>query len=187
MLRLHLGCGARHIPGFVHIDLGNFDHLDHRHAFDVLPFLADGSAGLIYCSHGLNYLDDEAAEAALLEWHRVLAPGGLLRLAVPDFAALCTLYQRTGELTDVLGPIYGRMPVATAQGEHFIHHRTAYDAPRLRARLLHCGYTEVRPWDWRSTEHAHIDDHSQAYFPHMDKDAGLHLSLNLEARKPDHV
>jgi hypothetical protein len=38
--------------------------------------------------------------------------------------------------------------------------------------------------DWRATEHAGIDDYSQAYFPHMDKEFGIQVSLNVEARKP---
>jgi hypothetical protein len=51
-------------------------------------------------------------------------------------------------------------------------------------RLLEdAGFTEIRHWDWRCTEHAHIDDYSQAYLPHLDKDNGLLMSLNLEAVK----
>jgi ubiquinone/menaquinone biosynthesis C-methylase UbiE len=187
MLKLHLGCGVRHFPGFVHVDLSELDHVEHQHRFDALPFLADACAELIYCSHGLSYLDDDEAEAALREWRRVLAPGGVLRLAVPDFAALTELYRRTGQIAHVLGPLYGRIELQTAQGPLTLFHRTGYDAPRLTQRLLDCGFADVRPWDWRTTCHAQFDDHSQAFFPHMDKASGLHLSLNLEARKPHHV
>ncbi|HAI38830.1 MAG TPA: methyltransferase, partial [Maribacter sp.] len=38
-------------------------------------------------------------------------------------------------------------------------------------------------YDWRQTEHAKFDDHSQAYIPHMDKENGTLISLNIEAVK----
>lgn len=183
-MRLHLGCGPRVIPGFVHIDLADHPHIDHKAAISPLPFLADDSAEMIYCSHAFEYLDTVEAREALIEWRRVLKPGGLLRLAVPDVAALIKVYQQTGELSRILGPLYGRLEISTETGPATLFHKTAYDEATL-GRLLHeAGFVSVRHWDWRQTEHAQIDDYSQAYFPHMDKAAGLLLSLNLQARKP---
>ena len=46
------------------------------------------------------------------------------------------------------------------------------------------GFENVRRYDWRETEHAEIDDYAQAYFPHMDKENGLLISLNIECSKP---
>ena len=45
------------------------------------------------------------------------------------------------------------------------------------------GFSEVRPWGWRTTEHADLDDYSQAYLPHLHKENGMLVSLNLEAVK----
>ena len=36
---------------------------------------------------------------------------------------------------------------------------------------------------WRETEHSQFDDHSQAYVPHMDKENGVLISLNVECNK----
>jgi len=41
----------------------------------------------------------------------------------------------------------------------------------------------VRRYDWRQTLHKDHDDHSQAYIPHMDKENGRLISLNVEAEK----
>jgi hypothetical protein len=49
--------------------------------------------------------------------------------------------------------------------------------------LLQAGFSEVRRWDWRNTEHSEVDDYSQAHLPHMDKENGRLMSLNLEAIK----
>lgn len=46
------------------------------------------------------------------------------------------------------------------------------------------GFERVARYDWRATEHAEIDDYSQAHVPHMDKDNGTLISLNIQAYKP---
>jgi len=62
-------------------------------------------------------------------------------------------------------------------------HKTIYDFNSLEKVLTDVGFENVREYDWRQTEHAHYDDHSQAYFPHMEKENGLLISLNMEAKK----
>jgi hypothetical protein len=58
-----------------------------------------------------------------------------------------------------------------------------FDEPFLSTALYAVGFSSVRQWDWRATEHTGVDDFSQAYIPHLDKENGLHMSLNLEAIK----
>lgn len=29
-VKLHLGCGSKYIPGFIHCDLGGCDHIDYK-------------------------------------------------------------------------------------------------------------------------------------------------------------
>ena len=41
----------------------------------------------------------------------------------------------------------------------------------------------IRLTYWEETEHAQFDDHSQAYLPHMDKENGTLMSLNVECIK----
>ena len=78
-MNLHLACGKRYIPGFIHVDVADFPHIDYRSRIERLPMFADASADLIYCCHGLEYLDRAEAAAALIEWRRVLKAGGTLR------------------------------------------------------------------------------------------------------------
>jgi len=181
-VKLHIGCGKRFLPGFVHIDLGDFPHIDYRQSAERLPMLAAASVDLIYASHVLQYYDRQEVRAVLAEWRRVLKPGGVLRLAVPDFPALVDVYELSGSLGPILGPLYGRMAIE-GDGERLIYHKTAYDFPALEAVLSESGFEDVRRWDWRKSFHADHDDFSQAYVPHMDKDHGLPVSLNVEATR----
>lgn len=165
------------------MDLCDFDHIDFKSSVDSLPFFDADSVDLLYASHVFEYFDRQQAPGVLAEWHRVLKPGGILRLAVPNFRCLIQIYQNTGDLNRILGPLYGRMQVDTQSGKITLYHRTVYDESSLSTVLVDAGFSNVRPWDWRTTEHSSIDDHSQAYFPHMAKENGIPVSLNLEATK----
>jgi predicted SAM-dependent methyltransferase len=182
-MKLHLGCGRRFIAGFVHIDIGDFPHLDYRAPIDSLPMIGDEQAELIYCSHAFEYFDRQHALEVLREWRRALKTGGVLRLAVPDFEALARVYQESRDLSQILGPLYGRIEVQTARGPEVLYHRTVYDFRSLEKLCRDAGFRSVAKYDWRSTHHRDVDDFSQAYIPHMDKENGLLISLNVEAVK----
>lgn len=182
-MKLHLGCGQRYIKGFVHVDLSDYPHIDYRHDIRTLPMFADETVDLIYACHVIEYFDRIEVIDILAEWRRVLMPGGILRLAVPDFAALVEIYQKQGDLSPILGPLFGRWLVDSEHGENVVYHRTVYDYPSLSALLKSNGFSNVHRYDWRDTIHKDYDDYSQAYIPHMDKDNGLLISLNIEAGK----
>ena len=179
MIKINMGCGWRDFgEDWVHIDGGNYPHLDSKDIFN-LPY-EDNSVDLIYASHVIEYFNREEVKGVLNEWIRVLKPGGKLRLAVPNFEELSILYlDNKIQLDGILGPLYGQMPM----GDETIYHRTTYDYLSLEDLLSELGMKNIMKWDWRKTSHSKFDDHSQAYFPHMDKDNGTLISLNLEANK----
>ena len=184
-MKLHLGCGWRDFgDDWVHVDGGDYDHLDHDD-ITKLP-IDDESADLIYASHVLEYFDREDALVVLREWVRVLKRGGRLRIAVPDFEAITIMYVMQKNtincipLGSFLGPLYGKMPM----GNQTIYHKTAYDFDGLSQLLKSVGIESIKRYDWRQTEHSEFDDHSQAYIPHMDKENGTLISLNIEGVKP---
>jgi predicted SAM-dependent methyltransferase len=177
-MKLHLGCGKRFIPGYSHIDAVEFPHVDHVSTVDRLDFIQDNSVDVIYTCHVLEHFKRANAKAVLAEWRRVLAPGGTLRLAVPDFEALVELYSKTKQIELVIGPIVGR------QDYLYNFHYNIFDFNSLCQLLMASGFEGVRRYDWRHTEHCNIDDYSQAYYPHLDKKDGMLLSLNVEATKP---
>ena len=181
-IKLHLGCGWRNFgPDWIHIDGGAYEHLDYDSIVNLNQF-EDESVDLIYNSHVFEYFDRAEAEIVLNEWFRVLKKGGILRMAVPDFETLVSLYydKRELPLERILGPLFGKMPM----GDKTIYHKTTYDFISLENLLTSVGFENVKRYDWWKTEHGKFDDHSQAYVPHMDKANGVLISLNVEAVKP---
>ncbi len=176
-MKLHLGCGKRYIPGFVHIDAIDYPHVDHVTTIDNLSFINDSSVDLIYNCHVLEHFKRRDVGRVLKEWNRVLKPGGTLRVSVPDFQKLCDVYSKYGCIDDVIGPLFGR------QDYLYNIHYNIFDLPSLTKQLQIAGFTNIRQFDWRETEHAVVDDFSQAYIPHMDKENGILISLNVECDK----
>lgn len=178
MIRLHLGCGKRNFgESWFHVDGGNFPHLN-SHDITKLTF-SDNTVDLIYSSHLIEYFDREEIVLVLKEWKRVLKPNALLRLAVPDFETMVRLYTNGYPLGNFLGPLYGKH----LMGNTTVYHKTAYDFKSLKDLLEANGFYDVVRYDWRKTDHSNFDDHSQAYLPHMDKENGTLISLNVECKK----
>ncbi|MHC1753255.1 class I SAM-dependent methyltransferase [Humidesulfovibrio sp.] len=89
---LNLGCGCRFHPDWLNVDLVS----RHPEVMECdlscgLPF-AEASMDAVYASHMLEHLERHEASSLLSECRRVLRPGGVLRLAVPDFEAMARLY-----------------------------------------------------------------------------------------------
>ena len=181
MIKLNLGCGWRNFgSNWIHVDGGDYEHLDVKtNELEKLPF-EDNYADLIYSSHVIAYFDRGKILEILTEWKRVLKPGGILRLATPDFHSIITLYlHKNMSLDSFLGPLYGKMDM----GNEKIYHKTTYDFKSIKNILECCGFSDVKIYDWRITDHSNFDDHSQAYIPHMDKENGTLISLNVECTK----
>lgn len=94
---LNVGCGSTFHPQWVNIDF-------HAASSEViacdirrgLPF-EDGTFQACYSSHVLEHLTPPEGARLLLEAHRVLAPGGVLRVVVPDLELIVRDYLRALE------------------------------------------------------------------------------------------
>ena len=162
------------------IDGGDYPHLKSKDIIN-LPY-DDNSVDVIYASHVIEYFDRDEIKEVLLKWYQKLRPGGILRIAVPDFYAMVELYfENDVDLSKLLGPLYGKMKM----GDTTIYHKTTYDYVSLKRLLEDVGFVYPQGYNWQQTDHAHIDDHSQAYIPHMDKKNGTLISLNVECFKPN--
>jgi predicted SAM-dependent methyltransferase len=177
-MKLHLGCGYKRIEGFVNIDTRNIpDVVDVVDDITNLSGFEDNSISLIYCSHVLEHIKRLEYMDVLKKWHSLLKVGGVLRVAIPDFEKVVDHYNKNKNIEQIRGFVCG--------GQDYPEniHYCVWDYNRLKSDLESLGFKDVRRYDWRETEHSHIDDYSQCYLPHMDKENGTLMSLNVEAIK----
>ena len=176
-MKLHLGCYGKKIPGFVNVDIRpevNPDLLDDAFKLEKVE---NESVDLIYASHVLEHGDFQESAEALKRWSEVLKSGGTIRLAVPDMEAHFAHYFYHRDLEALHSAFWG------SQRHPYDYHKNGWDFNKLKKDLEKVGFTDVRRYNWRETEHHYIDDYSQAYCPHMDKENGKLMSLNVEATK----
>lgn len=154
---LDVGCGRNTNPRMI-----NLDYLWHPGVdvcWDItrgIPF-ASGSMRGIFTEHCLEHFSLPIAVNILRECHRVLAPGGLLRIVVPDGELYLKTYNRQTE-----GDISVEFPFQRQESFEIIDspilsvnrifyqdndlphgHRFIYDFHFLAQLLRYCGFTSV--------------------------------------------
>lgn len=140
--RLHIG-GWEVREGWEILDAVERDGVDHVGDAADLTRFPDGTFVEIYASHVVEHFDfKDELPAVLREWHRVLQPGGALRVSVPDLERLCHLY-----LTPRLAP-EGRISIMQMMfGSHvdgWDYHMVGLDEHYLGSLLQQAGFTGIQ-------------------------------------------
>lgn len=146
MDKLHLGCGQVYFDGWLNVDLDS-PKADLRWDLSTqLPF-GDNTVSFIFNEHFLEHLDLESGQNFLSECHRILRPGGFLRIAMPDLEFLLEKYHSDWKEQEWLSwPEY-----------HFIEsrvqmlniamrswgHQYLYDKEELTLRMTQCGFSDI--------------------------------------------
>lgn len=181
MTRLNVGCGATPTPGwtnydntltlrlaavplavpllvrlklmsarqvaFIHGSLGQV-----RYA-DVVKRIPEpvGSVDALYTSHMVEHLDRDEVLAFLREAHRVLAPGGVIRVGVPDIRYHVNQYLADGDADAFVGRVYLTRPrpktwqqklTSLVVGDR--QHQWMYDGASLSRLLAAAGFVDAR-------------------------------------------
>lgn len=132
------------------VEVARRDRIAWADAARRIP-LPDASARAIYSSHMIEHLDRAAARAFLAETRRVLAPGGVVRIAAPDLERLARAYLDGGTADAfVSSTLLARREAAglRARLQHAIlggrDHAWMYDARSLVAMVEEAGFADAR-------------------------------------------
>jgi SAM-dependent methyltransferase len=189
--RLNIGCGDHPITGWTNLDLRYGDvRMDLTWG---LP-LPDDSVEFAYSAHVLEHLTyREEALALVREIRRVLAPGGVLRLVVPDIEQCIRAYASGDEgffakrreywswACEAETRLESFLPYAGASCSPLrgVGHKFGYDFDTLATLLQAGGFAHVSRSHFQGSDASElrIDDHSVgATFVH----ASGHYSLFVE-------
>jgi len=92
---INLGCGSRIHPDWRNLDVNPYvEGVESWKASEGIPAPSQ-SVDVVYHSHLLEHLQQEEGEDLIHECLRVLKPGGILRIVVPDLERICTDYLST--------------------------------------------------------------------------------------------
>jgi SAM-dependent methyltransferase len=98
---LNLGCGGKHLAGFVNVDMASNSYQKApdvvADVFGALPF-ADGVADEVHAYHVAEHCYRWQIEGVLKEWTRVLKPGGLLVLELPCLDKVIHIFRTAAEM-----------------------------------------------------------------------------------------
>lgn len=156
-VRLNVGAGEVVIDGYTPLDIKTGTEAGR------LPY-ADETVDEVYASHVLEHVARAEAIDTLREWVRVLKPGGIIRVAVPDMELWARWVVEGKGGFDMAGIAYG------GQVDKDDFHRNAFNGATLAGLFRELGLVNVRkfqPFAWDCSRHP--------------------ISLNMEAVKPSPI
>ncbi len=150
-----------------------------------LPVQEDSCDG-VYCSHVLEHLALNDFRVALRNTHKILKPGGIFRLVVPDLHVCATKYVNS-EAADAASAFLretclGEERRPRSAKEMLIswlgnsRHLWMWDYKAMAPELERAGFAEVR--------RAAFGDSSDAMFRHVEDKGRWDDCLGIECRKP---
>lgn len=124
--------------------------IEYGDATRGLP-VPSGHCEVVYSSHMLEHLDRTGADRFCREVLRVLAPGGIVRIAIPDLAHHTRRYAEHGDADAFLGAIHVCAPQPRSLVKRLRaalvgprHHLWMYDGASLGRLLGRHGFADIR-------------------------------------------
>ncbi|MDX1557108.1 MAG: hypothetical protein R3212_13845 [Xanthomonadales bacterium] len=157
-VKINLGSGHWKLEGWVNVDIDPESRPDVLADLSApLPF-SNACAAFMHTEDFIDQLELDGAAAFLRECHRVLAPGGVLRVLTPDVEKLCEMYVSRPEALKALWRDHVGVPLTfgTAAeivnvGMRFAGHTFMYDAETLSKLAESCGF-EARQVTFQESE-----------------------------------
>jgi len=158
--RLQIGTGPLSIPGWLNTDLISADiYLDIARP---LP-LPDGAFAYAFGEHLIEHIPEVTAAELLRELHRILRPGGVLRLTTPDLRKIIAIYEDRNPvvsqadyaqfLDEQTGKTHARACQIFNDYLRLWGHRYVYDEEDLTAKLLEAGFDRVERRETGESDH----------------------------------
>ena len=169
---LHIG-GTEAREGWAVLNIAPGPGVDYAADCTDMTIIPSGTCREVYASHVLEHLGyDRDLDKALQEIHRILKPGGRLRVSVPDLKILCELFTHpSSTVIDQLDIM--RMMFGSRANQYDIHH-SGLTMEFMQEFLSDAGFRGIR----RVREFGLFHDCSTIRMK------GKSISLNIEAWRP---
>lgn len=150
-VKINLGSGHWKLDDWINVDIDLESQPDVcANLAGRLPF-ANGVASLMHSEDFIDQLELDQAERFLRECHRILSPGGVLRVLTPDLRKLAQLYLNEPAKLQTIWKSFVGVPLSldTAGeifniGMRFAGHTFLYDEETFTALTSRCGFDARR-------------------------------------------
>lgn len=144
-VRLNLG-GTEARPGWKILDIQKRPEVDYVGSVTDLSQFKDGSVSELYASHVYEHLNYHTElRQALKEACRVLKPGGILRVGVPDLEQLCKFMLDPRH--DVRAKFHVTRMIFGGQTDDYDYHKVGLTYDILGVFLNEAGFKSFRRVD----------------------------------------
>jgi len=151
-LKLHLGCGRIVLDGWKNYDIEKHSGVIQHDLRKPLPHKSD-TVDYIFSEHFIEHIDKRDAIKLVKDCHRVLKPGGVIRVITPDLQVLLDDYaaKRINRWAEIWQP---ESPCAMInEGMRFWGHLYVYDKPDLTALLACAGFKSIKSCQYKQSTH----------------------------------
>lgn len=156
--KLHVGCGDQDLPGYIGCDLRALEHVQLAcRAWEVSNHCQ--ALVEIYSRHMLEHLTFAEARLTLRDWFKALAPGGAVRIEVPNLQFALRQWERAhwdsaaldNKFSDArwgFAGLFGWQRECDPQASDYNQaywdvHKSGYNAVSLRFFLEEAGFRSV--------------------------------------------
>ena len=151
---LNVGCGPNPHPDYINLDFHWNRDIDI--CWDITkksyPIHSSSLEG-IYTEHCLEHISFDSFNANMAEFYRMLKPGSVVRIIMPDGELYLDIYQKrkNGENIRMPHEVGYITPMARINGIFRNHgHQFIYDFETMKKLLQQAGFTNIKKCSYRT-------------------------------------
>ena len=163
-VKLNVGCGTDYKDGWINVDNNSDDNIKkldlNWDLTNPLPYKKN-SMDFIFNEHFLEHLTVEEGQNAIKDFMRVLKPGGVLRIAMPDLEVVVNDYSN---IPLEKNPVIKRFNIDFVRTRaewlnmsfRWWGHKWLYDWEELERRLQEAGCKKIKRQKLKQSSHPEL-------------------------------
>jgi tetratricopeptide (TPR) repeat protein len=149
--KLNLGCGNKRLDGYVNVDVVEIKEVDEVFDMKQIPY-KDETISTISSEHSFEHLSFNDGKQAAKEFFRVLQPGGVLELYIPDLELCAKGYINADNNREINGysektwysmTLFGAQKAENGSTAEHQFHLSGYSKDTIKTLLEDCGFIIV--------------------------------------------